>query len=128
MAPTPLPARRSVPRWFVPLVAVVGLAFGIGGYRVLFRGETPEGAWAEVSAAAAAGDYGAVWDRVDPSARAGMAARLREFAAEADPRGAAALTDRDRFSLWLSRAPDARALFLPAAVVSVRVAGDYAVV
>jgi hypothetical protein len=85
-------------------------------------------AWDEITAAAEAGDYGAVWDRFDPASQQRMAQRLREFAEQEAPDRAAGMTDRERYALLLDRRPDSRAQFLPGRVARVTRSGEHAVV
>lgn len=118
---TPPTLRRALPA--VALVAVFG---GFAGYRWAPWRESPLEAWDAISAAAAAGDYGAVWDRFDPPSQQRMAPDLRRFAAEAAPDRAAGMTDRDRFALLLERRPDVLGQYLPGRVVEVKEDGERA--
>ena len=77
----------------------------------------PRLAWDTISAAATAGDYGAVWDRFDPASQQRMAPRLREFD------GA---TDRDRFARACAERPDVMGQFLPGTVLGVEQSGEWA--
>jgi hypothetical protein len=86
----------------------------------------PREAWGTISAAAQAGDYGAIYDRFDPAGQARLTPELRAFAAEVAPDRAAGMTDRERFALLLERRPDVRAQFLPGRVLEVREHGDRA--
>lgn len=110
MAP-PTPSRR----WLVP-VALAAAFGGFAGYRLDWWRESPREAWDVISAAAAAGDYGAVWDRFDPASQQRMAPRLREFV------GA---TDRDRFARACAERPDVMGQFLPGTVLGVEQSGEW---
>ena len=107
-------------RRLLPVVALVTVFGGFADYRWTPWRESPREAWEAISGAAAAGDYGAVWDRFDPASRARMAPRLREFVP--DP----ALTDRERFVRLCESRPDVRVQFLPGPVIDVRGSGRWA--
>ena len=111
---------RVTARRLLPAVALVAVFGGFAGYRWAPWRESPRQAWDAISGAAAAGDYGAVWDRFDPASRERMAPRLRAFAP--DP----ALTDRDRFARMCEARPDVRGQFLPGPVLDVQESGDWA--
>jgi hypothetical protein len=111
-----------MPRRILPVVALVAVFGGFAGYRWAPWRESPREAWDAISSAAAAGDYGAVWDRFDPASRVRLSPWLREFAP--DP----ALADRERFARLLTGRPDVRAQFLPARVLEAHEVGDRAAI
>lgn len=117
---------RRLPRFLFPVLAAVALVGGFAGYRWSPWRESPRQVWDTITAAAEAGDYGAVYDRFDPASRDRMAPDLRAFAAKAAPDRADDMTDRERFALMVARLPHVRAQFLPARVLEVRQDGDRA--
>jgi hypothetical protein len=104
-------------RLLLPLMAAVALFGGFAGYLWAPWRESPREAWDAISAAAAAGDYGAVYDRFDPASQARMAPHLRSLS------GA---TDRERFTRLLESRPDVRGEYLPGRIVEVKEYGDRA--
>lgn len=117
-------SRYSTPHWFVPVVALAGLLFGFGGYRLFSRGESPRDAWAEVSAAAERGDYGAVWDCIHPDTRARCC--HRSASTQRSRSRAAALSDHDAYTIYLANHPDVLTQFLPAPDLDVQEKGELA--
>src|SRR5512134_1323235 len=109
-----------MPRRALPVVALVAIFGGFAGYRWAPWRESPRVAWDAISAAAAAGDYGAVWDRFDPASRGRLAAELRTFAESVAPDRAAGMTDRERYVLLLETRADLRGQLLPGKVIEVR--------
>jgi hypothetical protein len=113
-------------RLLVPTLVCVALFGGFAGYRLSWWRESPREAWKAISAAAGAGDYGAVWDRFDPTSRDRMSPDLRRFASDAVPDRHTGMTDRERFVLLLETRADVRGQFLLGRVVEVRESGDRA--
>lgn len=107
-------------------LALVALFAGFAGYRLDLWRESPREAWEVISTAAAAGDYGVVYDRYDPASQQRMAPDLRAFAAEVAPDRHAGMTDRERYVLLLETRADVRGQVLPAEVLEVRQVGDRA--
>ena len=113
-------------RCWLTAAALVAVFGGFAGYRLAPWRESPRDAWDVISSAAAARDYGAVWDRYDPPSRQGMSPELRRFAADAAPDRHAGMTDRERFVLLLETRPDVSGQYLPGTVAEVREYGDFA--
>ena len=57
----------------LPIVALVAV---FAGYRWAPWRESPREAWDAISSAAAAGDYGEVWDRFDPASQRRRVSRV----------------------------------------------------
>jgi hypothetical protein len=99
---------------------------GFAGYRLNWWRASPREAWDDISNAAAAGDFGAVWDRFDTTSQERLAHELRTFAEATAPDQAAGMTDRERYILLLQTRADLRGRLLPGRVVEVKEYGDRA--